>query len=217
MTSAHFENESIEALLSARDFIVRENIKGTRKKNPKLDKDRSLIIGEPTTDLSEAVARIKPMESKEELLKHFGKARYSQPEIITATCDFGLESDTVKNVLALLETQGHMIIKYHQMTDMHTADLLEFLAAVFHRVVVLNTLCTTQMIFYVVCSDFNKDIYQGLQPALDKSYSGVRTIDYRDKLCQFNRQVYVKLLRGSDTTPEKERVGEWLENLVECT
>ena len=103
------------------------------------------------------------------------------------------------------------------MTDMHTADLLEFLAAVFHRVVVLNTLCTTQMIFYVVCSDFNKDIYQGLQPALDKSYSGVRTIDYRDKLCQFNRQVYVKLLRGSDTTPEKDRVGEWLENLVECT
>ena len=51
MTTAHFETESTRALEMCRDVIVRENIKGDRKKNPTLNKDRSIVLGQVSTDL----------------------------------------------------------------------------------------------------------------------------------------------------------------------
>jgi hypothetical protein len=211
MTTAHFEDESIRALVVGRDFIVRENIKGNRKKNPELLKDRSILIGDASATLASHYGlRLKPLSDEAALFKHFGRARYTQPDIVTAKFEKGLEAKEIKKLLELLETQGSLVVKYHQNTDQHTMDLLAFLGAIFQSVFVLHSESEQKKAYFAVCKDLNKDLYQHLKGVLDKAGNKFEETSMGKTLYKFNRSVH----NAQYKEPKDANVTAWFEAIL---
>lgn len=213
MTTAHFETDSTRALEMCRDVIVRENIKGDRKKNPTLNKDRSIVLGDVAGDLLDVYGpRIKQVSTQAELLKQFSRTRAVQPDLVTGEAKKNLNIKVIKDSLDLLETGGHLIIKYYQNTDKQTLDLLSFLAAIFHKTQVLISNVALKKCFYVIGKELNKDLYYELKPFLSRVTSESNINDFESELYSFNRKNYVSILENTESNEEK--IKKWFDDMI---
>ena len=215
MTTAHFETESTRALEMCRDVIVRENIKGDRKKNPTLNKDRSIVLGEVSTDLVDVYGpRIKAVSTQPELQKIFSRARAVQPDLVSACTQKGLNTKVIKDSLELLETGGNLIIKYYQNTDKQTVDLLSYLAAVFQKTQVFISDVSLDKCFFVIGTELNKDLYFESNQFLSRVNSESTSCDFESELYSFNRRQYVSVLENLESNEDK--IKKWFEDMITC-
>jgi hypothetical protein len=209
-------------LLFMREFLVRINIKGQRRRNPQLS-DRTMTLSsiDQIPDLSNLRTRVKNL-TQEEIFKEFSKKGRCQPSLITLNYQQGLSPENLEIMLNLLVPGGKMIIQYHNNDDPRTVDMLEFLSTLFPHTRIVQPDNTQTKTYFFVGRDFIKDKYDVSKQVLNQSKdtASVSTTKLQAQILNFNRSCAINKMKLIDSSLKKESIDsldkEWVEMLSRC-